>query len=50
MAILVLPIATGWLWWRREHTGKPALSNLVFALWQVAYTVLYIALVHFQGD
>jgi hypothetical protein len=50
MAIWVLPLATGWLWWRREHTGKPAVSDFVLVLLQVVYALLYLFLVHFQGD
>lgn len=49
IAIWILPLATGWLWWRREHTGKPALSNLAFAGLQVAYSLLYVAVVNLQG-
>jgi hypothetical protein len=50
MAIWVLPLTTGWLWWRREHTGKPAISDLMVALLQMGYGLVYIVLVHFQGN
>jgi hypothetical protein len=50
MAIWILPLATGWLFWRREHTGKPTVSDLIFVLLQTVYTLLYLLLVHLQGD
>ena len=49
MAILILPLATVWLWWRRENTGKPAISNALLISLQVAYGLLYLLIVNLQG-
>jgi len=48
MAILILPLATGWLWWRRRQTGRPALSTMGIILLQAAYGWLYVLLVNLQ--
>lgn len=48
MAIWILPLATGWLRWRREHTGRPAISDQGFALLQAAYCFLYLLTTYLQ--
>jgi hypothetical protein len=48
MAIMILPVATAWIWWRRATTGKPLLSPLILILLQVAYMMLYILFIHIQ--
>ncbi len=48
VGILILPLGTGWLWWRQRHAGRPAFSNSVFLLAQLAYALLYIMAVWLQ--
>jgi hypothetical protein len=48
IAILILPIATGWLWWRRQNTGRPTASPLAFILCQGLFCLLYVTLVWLQ--
>ncbi len=50
MAIIILPLTTGWLWWRRRETGKPALSDPIFAVMQIAYGLLYILMTRLQAN
>ncbi len=48
MAIMVLPLATGWLWWRRQQTGKPSFSPAAFVRLQMLYCLLYAILAWLQ--
>jgi hypothetical protein len=48
MGIAILPLATWWLAWRRETTGKPAWTVPKFVLIQIAFTVLYVIVSHWQ--
>ncbi len=48
IGVLILPIMTLWLVWRKHHTGKPDLTPGGFILGQVLYTFLFIAIVCLQ--
>jgi hypothetical protein len=48
MGILILPIATLWLWWRRELTGKPDIAPRTFILLQLLLCGIYLLVVWFQ--
>lgn len=48
VSILILPLATGWLWWRRARTGKPAISAPALALLQILYALLYVLIIWLQ--
>lgn len=48
IGILILPLATGWLIWRRERTGKPAISALLFIAFQILFCLIFIAVVQMQ--
>ena len=49
IAIWILPLVTWWLWWRREYTGRPAISDTTFVLLQVAYSLVYVMIVRLQA-
>lgn len=48
MAILLLPIVTLWLRWRRQRTGKPGISDGIFVLGQIAFCLLYLLTIWMQ--
>ncbi len=48
MAILLLPIVTLWLRWRRQQTGRPGISDGRFALGQIAFCLLYLLTIWMQ--
>ena len=48
MGILILPLATGWLWWRKQHVGKPAFPQGTFILLQVLFCAVYLLVVRLQ--
>ena len=48
IGILLLPLVTIWLVWRKENTGKPAISVNLFIALQVLYCLLYATVVWLQ--
>jgi len=48
MGILILPLATGWLWWRKQHVGKPAFTQRTFILLQLLICAIYLLVVWLQ--
>ena len=48
IGILILPLATGWLIWRRERTGKPAISALTFIAFQILFCLVFMVIVQLQ--
>lgn len=48
MAILLLPIVTLWLRRRRLLTGKPGISDGMFILGQIAFSLLYWLIIRMQ--
>ena len=48
MGILILPIATGWLWWRKQQTDKPDFAPGTFILLQLLVGVIYLLVVWWQ--
>ncbi len=48
MVILILPVATGWLHWRRLRIGKPELSARTWVLMQILFCLLFGLLIRLQ--
>lgn len=48
ISIVILPLATWWLIWRRETAGKPAFTVPLFIIFQVIFGVLYVILTRIQ--
>ncbi len=48
IGILILPVATGWLWWRKRLTGKPDFSPGLLILLQCIVGVVYALAVWLQ--
>lgn len=48
VGIVILPLGTWWLVWRRQTTGKPALSAQLFVVLQVVFSVLYVIITRIQ--
>jgi len=48
IGIILLPLATVWLVWRKETTGKPDISPTAFILVQIVFSILFMVIVHLQ--
>lgn len=48
IGIIILPLTTGWLVWRRDTTGKPALSTKMIVCLQIIFCLLYFITVQLQ--
>lgn len=48
IGILIIPILTVWIAWRRETTGKPAISSGLIIILQVLYAIIFAFLVFMQ--
>ncbi|TKJ40333.1 hypothetical protein CEE37_08380 [candidate division LCP-89 bacterium B3_LCP] len=48
IGIAILPLATWWLNWRRDKTGKPDITTNKFILLQVIFCLLYIVVAYWQ--
>jgi len=48
MGILILPLLTGWLWWRKQQTSRPGFSQGTFILLQSFLSVIYLLVVWLQ--
>ncbi|MBU0518539.1 hypothetical protein KJ564_06340 [bacterium] len=48
ISIVVLPMSTIWLIWRKRETGKPDFSSVAFILLQIAYCCLFMGVLYFQ--
>jgi len=48
MGILILPLATGWLWWRKQNVGRPTFAQRTFILLQILLCAIYLLVVRLQ--
>jgi|GEM_PF-3192360 len=48
IGILILPLATGWLWWRQQQPGKPSFAQSAFVLLQLLIGAAYLLVVGLQ--
>ncbi len=48
IGMLLLPMATIWIAWRQENTGKPVITPAMFILFQILFCFLFVIMVHLQ--
>jgi len=48
VGILILPLVTVWLLWRKENTGKPDISASLLIAFQILYCLVFAMVVGLQ--